>query len=283
MRLRARSASRDEWVGITFRDSQKHGMPDKRQQANPDNLAGTVGVILAGGLGTRLRPVFSDAPKCMAPVGRRRFLEYLMLSLRDADIDQVVLCVGYGRTKLRRWLARGSRWGVHLTYSSEQAPLGTAGALKHAQSILPRGSLLVLNGDSFLDVDLRALIRFHCRRRALVTIALARVADASRYGTVELDGDGRITAFREKSSAAHRTPSAARQVPQHVNGGVYIMESSVLDMIPSGRFCSLERDIFPFLVRKELYGFAKAGYFIDIGIPDDYRRAQLELPKRFPR
>ena len=240
-------------------------------------------MILAGGRGTRLRSAFRNAPKCMAPIGPRLFLEYILLWLREAEVSDVVLGVGYRRTKLRRWLGDGSRWGVRVSYSAETTPMGTGGALKKAQPFLPKSSFLLLNGDSILDVDLRKLISFHKRRRALATVALARVQDESRYGAVEIDARGRIAAFREKQSSAQPAPDPLPRNRKYINGGVYVMERAVVDAIPKGKPCSLEKDIFPGLVGKGLYGFPASGFFIDIGIPSDYQRAQHEIPERFPR
>ena len=219
----------------------------------------------------------------MAPVGPRRFLEYILLWLAEAGIRDVVLGVGYRRSKLRRWLRQGSRWGVRVSYSVETTPLGTGGALKKAQPFLPTSPFLLLNGDSILDVDLRRLVSFHRRRQALVTVALAQVEDASRYGAVDLDERGGIVAFREKQSLVQAAQERLSQIPKYINGGVYVMEPAVFDAIPKGLPCSLERDIFPRFIGKGLYGFPVSGFFIDIGIPSDYRRAQHEIPERFPR
>ena len=240
-------------------------------------------MILAGGRGTRLRPVFRDAPKCMAPIGKRRFLEYILLWLREAGISDVVLGVGYHRTKLRRWLGQGSRWGVRVAYSAELNPLGTGGALKKAQPFLPRSPFLLLNGDSILDLDLRKLIGFHKRRGALATLALAQVEDKSRYGGVELDARGRIVAFCEKQSPGQAVRGRLTRNPKYINGGVYVMEHTIFDAIPEGTPCSLEKDIFPGLIGKGLCGFPVSGFFIDIGIPSDYQRAQREIPERFSK
>jgi NDP-sugar pyrophosphorylase family protein len=239
-------------------------------------------VILAGGRGTRLRPAFDQGPKGIAPVGNRPFLEYLLIWLRAAGIQKLVVCVGYKKDQIRDWLGDGSSWGLEVKYSEEKRLLGTAGALKLAEKLISSPSFLVLNGDSFLDVNLQAMYRFHAKKGALVTIAVARVRHSARYGTVQLDRTHQIRAFQEKKKNLTRN---AKSKPhgslKPINGGVYLMQKRFLHAIPPRIAMSLEKDIFPGLVGEELYGFVTRGYFIDIGVPSDFERAQTELHKRF--
>lgn len=237
-------------------------------------------LVLAGGLGTRLRAAFGSGPKCMAPVGGRYFLEYLLAWLRSAGIKELILCVGYKRSQIRNWLGDGSKWGFHVQYSLEEKPLGTAGALKHAARLLTSDVCLVLNGDSFLGVDLREMYRFHRRHGAIATIALARVRNAVRYGTVQLDRRRRIVAFFEKTPGLSKDP-APRGGVQLINGGVYLVKKQLFDAILPAKPISLEKEVFRKLVGGHLYGFITRGYFIDIGVPSDFARAQAELPNRF--
>ncbi|HXZ40401.1 MAG TPA: nucleotidyltransferase family protein [Terriglobales bacterium] len=234
-------------------------------------------MILAGGLGTRLRAVFDAGPKSMAPVGGRPFLEYLLLQISRAGFRQVLLCVGYGRTQVERWAGDGKKWGLHIHYSAESTPLGTAGAIKLAAKLIDDEAFLVLNGDSFLAVDLRELVQEHLRCEAWATVALAKVPDSTRYGTVVLNPEGRIAAFLEKNAARGNDPCCSYLV----NGGIYVFNKGVLNDVPERRAVSLEEEVFPQLVSKGVKGFVSDGYFIDIGLPDDFQRAQTELPAHF--
>jgi NDP-sugar pyrophosphorylase family protein len=242
----------------------------------PAQLETCSALVLAGGLGTRLRSVFERGPKCMAPVGGRLFLEYLLDWLRSFNIKDLILCVGHKSSQIQNWLGDGGKWGMHVRYSVEEELLGTGGALKLAERMLASELCLVVNGDSFLNVDLQAMHRFHLRRTALATIAVAKVRSSGRYGRVQLDADGKITAFREKDPRER----LSRGGFQLINGGVYLLQKRFLDAIPSDRVVSVEKEIFPTLVGKQLYGFITEGYFIDIGIPSDFARAQAELPSR---
>jgi NDP-sugar pyrophosphorylase family protein len=237
-------------------------------------------LILAGGLGTRLRAAFGDGPKSMAPVAGRHFLEYLLFWLRSAGIKDLILCVGYQKTQIQDWLGDGGHWGLRVRYSEEKELLGTAGALKLAADLVFAETCFVVNGDSFLSVNLSKMCQFHTVRGALATVAVARVRNSVRYGTVQLDRSGRITAFHEKSKASRRGVTKRGRL-QLINGGVYLFQKRFFDVIPSGRVISLEKEIFPELLDRKLYGFATSGYFIDIGVPADFKRAQTELPKRF--
>lgn len=234
-------------------------------------------VILAGGLGTRLRPAFNSGPKSMAPVAGRPFLEYLLRRIAQSGFRDVVLCVGYERGQIEEWARDGKKWGLRIRYSVEPTPLGTAGAVKLAAKLIDSEAFLVFNGDSFLAVELGDLVREHVRSRAWATVALAKVRDPSRYGTVVLKPDGEIEAFLEKSTAA-----AADSCGWYlVNGGVYVFNKVVLNLAPEMTTVSLEHEVFPQLLLKGLKGFVSDGYFIDIGLPGDFQRAQTELPERF--
>jgi len=229
-------------------------------------------VVLAGGAGTRLRSMVADFPKPMAPVRGRPFLEYLVAQVAAAGMTDVVLCVGYGADVIADHFGDGTRFGVNIVYSREYAPLGTGGALKLAEERLTGDRWLVLNGDSLFDISLADLIARHMDHPAEATLALARVDDSRRYGTVTVAADGTVVAFAEKSE----TPT-----PDPINGGLYIIERTVLHRIPADRPVSFEREVLPGLLgaRDELFGVglraeAFDGYFIDIGIPADFLRAQ---------
>jgi D-glycero-alpha-D-manno-heptose 1-phosphate guanylyltransferase len=241
-----------------------------------------VAVILAGGLGTRLRAAYSAGPKSMAPVAGRPFLDYLLTWLQSQGVKEVILCVGYKRTRIQRYVGKGSKWGLRVKYSIEEELLGTGGAVKNAKRLVPGARLFVINGDTFLGVNLKEMMKFHQSRGALATLAAVKVADHRRYGSLKLDGRGRITAFLEKGEMDASNQSEDGKRP--INGGVYVFERKLLNRIRAHGPVSLERDVFPQLVaskNKQIYGFIRSAYFMDIGVPGDLRRAQSELPERF--
>ena len=218
----------------------------------------------------------------MAPVAGRHFLEYLLIWLRSAGLRNLILCVGYKKDQIQDWLGDGKTWNLRIRYSKEKKLLGTAGALKHAERMISSPLCLVVNGDSFLDVDLFQMYRFHLARGALATIAVARVGNSARYGTVQMDRKRRVRAFREKkTNLTSKADALAPARLQSINGGVYLLDRRFFDAIPGNKAVSLEKQIFPALVGKGLYGFVTRGYFIDIGIPSDFRKAQTQLAKRF--
>lgn len=237
-------------------------------------------MILAGGLGTRLRSAFAAGPKSLAPVGTKPFLDYLLIWLGSSGISDVILCVGYKGWEIQEHVGTGKSWGLRVRYSIEKELLGTGGALKQAEELISCDSVFVVNGDTYLDVNLREMLEIHRLRQALVTVAVACVGDMGRYGSLRLDGGSRITAFHEKRI---RGESGGGDAPTRwINGGVYVLALEFLKMIPPARAISLEKEVLPDLVlSKRVFGFMTDGYFLDIGIPDDYNRAQTELPKRF--
>jgi NDP-sugar pyrophosphorylase family protein len=202
----------------------------------------------------------------LASIGEKPFLELLVRQLRSQGIRQLVMCTGYLADQVESTFGDGRIWDVSIEYSKEEMPLGTAGAVKLAGRYLADvPEFLVLNGDSFLEFDLRSLMAFHRRHDgAVATLAVLRVENASRYGTVDADANGRVTGFAEKSG---------REAPGLVNGGIYVFNHSVLQHIPEGQV-SLERDVFPRLLDQGVYAQEQHGKFIDIGTPADYARAQ---------
>jgi NDP-sugar pyrophosphorylase family protein len=225
-------------------------------------------LILVGGEGTRLRSVLGEnLNKPMAPIAKKPFLEYLVMRLHKQGIDDIILCVGYKAELIESYFGHGDQWGVHLTYSREAELLGTGGAVKLAENLLRGDEFIMLNGDSFFDIDLAGLARFHHEVRADATLALAQVGNAQRYGAVRLDNEGRIIGFTEKDDEVR---------PSLINGGIYMLARDVLRLIPPGRFCSLEREVFPLLMARNLFGRPYQGFFIDIGVPADYERLQMD-------
>lgn len=202
----------------------------------------------------------------MASVGGRSFLELLIKQLKNQGIVRLVMCTGYLGDQIEREFGDGSNLSVSIEYSREHSPLGTAGALRLAAPHLAESQeFIVMNGDSFLEVDFQQLIRFHRIRKGLASIAVRHVANTARFGTVQVNREGRVIAFAEKTDSE----SAGL-----INGGVYVFGKAALDWIPEGR-SSLETDIFPQLLRDGVFALEQKGMFIDIGTPDDYARAQL--------
>ena len=222
-------------------------------------------VVLAGGKGTRLRSVVSDLPKCMAPVAGRTFLAWLLDDLREAGFDHIILSLGYKHEAVEAWVAtRPDRDSI--TCVVEEEPLGTGGGVRLALRQAREDAVFILNGDTFFGVDYPAMQAFHRQSGAQATLALKPLRDFDRYGEVTLDGEGRITAFREKRPCAEGL----------INGGVYLLQRDALAEMPE-RF-SLEKDYFePKAESAGLAGFRSEGYFIDIGIPADYARAQRDF------
>ena len=234
------------------------------------NRASTA-VILAGGMGTRLRSVISELPKPMAPIRNRPFLAYLLDYLRSYGIQEVVLSIGYLGEKIQEYFGTAYR-GIQIRYVVEKEPLGTGGAVrKAAESLAPDQPFWLLNGDSSFEVDLHLL--YHCfeSRQADIVLALRRMYNQSRYGLVDVDGEQRVQAFLEKQPFEEGL----------INGGIYLLRPNVLNQLQLPEKCSFERDVLEAHVNNlAIYGQEQAAYFIDIGIPEDYQRAQDELPNR---
>ncbi|QZA33879.1 NDP-sugar synthase [Hydrogenibacillus sp. N12] len=228
-------------------------------------------LLLAGGLGTRLRPLTDDLPKPMAPLGNRPWLESLIRHLKNEGVSRFVLAVKHFPEVIERHFGDGRRLGVEIVYAREETLLGTAGAIKNAEAFLEE-RFLVVNADVVHLIDVRPLVRFHDMRRALVTIGLTEVDDPSAYGVVALEEDGRIRRFVEK-------PRREEAPSNLINAGVYVMEKAALRAIPPGREVSIERETFPALIDagERIYGARLNGYWMDIGTPERYRVAHWDL------
>lgn len=230
-------------------------------------LEETTALILAGGLGTRLREVVADRPKVLAEVNGRPFLSCLLDRLVDAGIKKVVLCTGYMAELIRETFGNCYR-GIGLLYSEEETLLGTGGALRLALPLIASDPVLVMNGDSYCDADLGLFARQHLSGKAQASLILVQVEDVARYGAVDIDETGRVVSFREKGSQ-----SGAGLI----NAGIYLLARNIIAAIPTKRMVSLEREVFPQLIGRGLYGFPQTTRFIDIGIPSDYHAASAFL------
>ena len=229
-------------------------------------------IILAGGLGSRLRATVPDLPKPMAPIHGRPFLEYLLDYWAGQGVSRFVLSVGYKRDIIEEHF--GARYkGTEVDYAVEDQPRGTGGGLLLALKHLRRtGPFLIMNGDTFFEVDLAPMRHYHQERRAELTIALREVEANSRYGGVGIDNEGKITTF---DNCARTTDRAL------INGGVYLAEKSAFaGMAPeSDAPVSIEDQLYPRMLAegRRMYGFPSSGRLIDIGIPEDYQRAAAVL------
>jgi NDP-sugar pyrophosphorylase family protein len=227
-------------------------------------------VLLVGGLGTRLRSVISAKPKALAPIGDSPFLKLLLLELRSQGIEKFVMCTGHFAEQIEEEFGDGSQLGIAIEYSRETQPLGTAGAIKLAEKHLENCSeFFVLNGDSFLELDFKAFVRLHRESGSIASVALRKVPNAARYGTVEVDKAGKVRSFREKLGI---------EEAGLINGGIYIFKQEVLGGLPEGTL-SLEKDVLPRLIDRNVCGFQTSGLFIDIGTPEDYEKAQSLLKR----
>jgi mannose-1-phosphate guanylyltransferase len=225
-------------------------------------------LILAGGEGTRLRPLTYTVPKPVLPLAGRPHVAYVIDWLRRHGVDDVVVSCGFLAEGMRKAIAELEP-GVKIRYAEEPDPRGTAGAIRFAEDMLG-DRFLVLNGDVLCDLDLSALIAQHERTEARATIALYPVPDPTGYGLVHRRDDGEITEFLEK-------PEPEQVDTDEINAGAYLLERSVLDEIPPDQEVSIEREVFPRLIGEGLYGIRLEGYWIDIGTPERYLEANWDI------
>lgn len=223
-------------------------------------------LILAGGLGKRLRSAVTDRPKVLAPVCGRPFISYLLDQLIATGLRQVILSTEYKGDQVRE--AFGDEYkDLTIHYSQEPEALGTGGAVRYGLPLVTTEAVLVMNGDSYVDADINSYLAWYFEKDHQSSLLLTKVTDTRRYGRVEMDEEGRITYFEEKCKG--------RQSNQGwINAGVYIMKKHLLESIPFGKHFSLERQFLPYLVGKGLFGFKTGGAFIDIGTPESYARAE---------
>jgi mannose-1-phosphate guanylyltransferase len=229
-------------------------------------------IVLVGGEGTRLRPLTADVPKPAVTLVDRPFLAYAIEWLAAHGVTEVVLACGFLPDVLRDALGDEERHaGVTITYVTEPERLGTAGAIRFAADALGdrlEDRFLALNGDVLADLDLTALLRAHEERGASATIGLHPVPDSSAYGLVRCDDEGQVLEFLEKTG---------EEVPGEINAGAYVLERSMLELVPPGRAVSIEREVFPRLVGEGLCGLLLEGYWMDIGTPERYLQASWDI------
>jgi mannose-1-phosphate guanylyltransferase len=229
-------------------------------------------LILAGGEGTRLRPLTLTVPKPVIPLVDRPLIRYMIEWLSRHGVDDIIMACGFLAAGVREVLGEGGNGGARLRYVEEPDARGTAGAIKFAERFLDE-RFLALNGDVLTDLDLTALIELHEKRRAKATLALYPVEDPSAYGLVRRREDGEIVEFVEK-------PDPQQIDTDEISAGAYVLERSVLDLVPEDREVSIEHEVFPRLVGEGLYGLRLPGYWMDIGTPERYLEASWDILER---
>lgn len=227
-------------------------------------------ILLAGGLGTRLRAVVSDRPKPMALIGDKPFMEYVVHELSRHGITNIIFAVGYKGSMVEEYFKDGSGFGVSVSYAYEEELLGTAGAIKNAGQYVTDDQFFVLNADTFYQMDYGRLAKVMEEGSLDMALVLREVPDISRYGAAVLE-NGRLTGFNEKSEEKR---------PGTINGGVYLMKRELLSRIPAGKV-SLEQEMIPEWMKAgaALGGIVNDGYFIDIGVPEDYYKFQSDVQR----
>ena len=231
----------------------------KRSKNN--NLGKVDVVILCGGEGKRLRGLINDRPKVLAPVGGKTFLELIIENLKSHGFERIILSVGYLKEQIIDYF-RG-REDIKIEFSSEDAPLGTGGALKRAKNFIKSEHFLVLNGDCLCPVDFEKFHRNHLDKQAMISMVVLNVEDISDYGSIKLEETGKVADFREKNFEKERGL---------INGGVYLMSKDIFYFMPEEDYFSLEYDLFPRILDKSFHGFMGDGELIDIGTPEKYQK-----------
>jgi mannose-1-phosphate guanylyltransferase/phosphomannomutase len=227
---------------------------------------------MAGGEGTRLRPMTANQPKPLLPVANRPIMEHVLRLLRRHGFTDTVVTVQFLAALVRNYFGDGEDFGMHLQYATEEMPLGTAGSVKNAEDALRDEPFLVISGDALTDIDLTAMVRFHKEQGALVTVGLTRVPDPLEFGIVIADEDGRIQRFLEK-------PTWGQVFSDTVNTGIYVMEPEVLAEVPTGESVDWSSDVFPALLKRgaPLFGYISDGYWEDVGTHESYLKAQVDV------
>jgi D-glycero-alpha-D-manno-heptose 1-phosphate guanylyltransferase len=227
------------------------------------------GIILAGGLGTRLRSAIGDYPKALAEINGQPFLHFLFKFLSKNGIEKVVLSVGYKWEMISEDF-RDEYLGIQIKYAVEKEMLGTGGAIKFALEKTESETVFVMNGDTIFDIDLQAMSDFHFEKKSICTIAAKELTDFERYGTIDISNEGKVTAFHEKT----------RIEKGFINGGIYLIDKSITSVLPTKHIFSFEKDFLELNCDNDIiYAVKFEDYFIDIGIPVDYNQFARDMLK----
>lgn len=228
-------------------------------------------MILAAGLGTRLRPLTEEISKPMVPIVNKPVMEHIVELLAKYGIGEIVVNLHYHPQAIQNHFGDGSRWGVSLTYSLEEELLGTAGGVRKVKDFFGDETFLIVSGDTLTDIDLDSLFKFHQTKGAVATIAVKEVEDPSRYGVVITSEKGKVINFQEK-------PAREEARSKLANNGIYVLEPEVLDLIPEGVFYDFGRQLFPLMVerKQKVYGFEHDDYWDDVGTLEDYQKSNFD-------
>ena len=228
-------------------------------------------LIMAGGFGTRLKPLTNNLPKPMVPMVNKPMMQHIIELLTRCKITDLVTLLYFHPEMIENYFGDGSKFGVKMTYIGAADDLGTAGSVRNAKNYL-NSPFLVISGDLLTDFDLVKAIEFHNKKKAKATMVLTRVENPLPFGIVITDEDGRITKFMEK-------PSWSEVFSDTINTGIYILEPEILDLIPPGKEFDFSNDLFPLLLHNKaaLYGYIAEGYWRDVGSLDEYRQANLDI------
>ncbi|PIS31644.1 nucleotidyl transferase [Candidatus Saganbacteria bacterium CG08_land_8_20_14_0_20_45_16] len=229
-------------------------------------------VIIAGGKGTRLRPLTNDLPKSIVPVINRPFIIHQIELLATHGIDEIIINLHYLSQEIKKVLGDGRKWGVKIDYSIESSPLGTAGAVKNAEEFFDSGPLIIFNGDVLTDLNISKLLNFHQQKQAAVTLTLTEVDDPTPFGLVLVDEQQKVKSFVEK-------PGWNLVTARTINAGTYVVDPKIFDLVPKGVPFSFERELFPRLLKEAwpIFGFASSAYWLDIGNPQKYKEAHQAI------
>lgn len=225
-------------------------------------------VILCGGMGKRLRSVVGDRPKPMADVRGRPFLDIVIAAAAKFGFRRFILCAGYKAEFIEEYYGANKKDGVEIIVVKEKVPLGTAGALKNAETFLKSSVFLVTNGDSLCPLDFFDFVSFYNKKTASFAIALVKDRDAKEFGSVRIDSYGRVKGFEEKADTKEA---------EFINAGIYLLDKEVFSMIEGGRKTSLEREIFPKMAGGKFYGYITDAELLDIGTPERYAKAIIKI------
>jgi len=231
-------------------------------------------VVLAGGFGTRLRPLTYSRPKSMLPIGPKPVLQYIIESLAKISFDEIIITTNYLQEQVKNYFGDGSQFGVKLRYPKEDKPLGTAGSVKNAEEFLDE-TFAVIQGDNITDLNIRAQLAFHRRKKAVATLAVIKVEQPWKYGLVNLDNDDRVIGFEEK-------PPPEKCQSNLVNTGLYVLEPDVLGIIPQATPFDFAKDVFPRILRmkRSMYGYRARGFWTDVGNVEGFLEASKWLLKK---
>ena len=226
-------------------------------------------LILCGGKGTRLQSILPDKPKILAVIGDSPFIKYLLNYLESEGIKRVILCTGYKHDQIEEWVRTSYHGDLDILFSREKRSMGTGGAIKNAEYLIEGDCFIVINGDTFLELNYYDFVKFFLEVKAIALLALARISDVKGFGYVEIDSKNRIISYREKPNS--------KKMSGLINGGAYVFSRIVLDSIPSKSTASLEYDIFPSILGEfdhDIYGFVTYDPLIDIGTPENLYKAK---------